>query len=87
MAQTRVRTVSNKEVVENREFRRGVKHVIIGAPFVDDLPRAEQYNYECGRLVATAWKSMGGDPRIFLRFGPKANAALKTVQSYVWWSA
>lgn len=84
MVQTRVRIVSNKEVVENREFRRGVKHVIIGAPFVDDLPHTEQYNYECGRLVATAWKATGGDPRIFLKFGPKANAALKTVIPYVW---
>lgn len=84
MAQTRVRTVSNKEVVKNREFRRGVKHVIIGAPFVDDLPRVEQFNYECGRLVATAWKAVGGDPRIFLKFGPKANAALKAVSPHVW---
>lgn len=84
MAQTQIEVVSNKRVVENRDFRRGVKHVIIGAPFVDDLPRGEQFNYECGRLVATAWKAMGGDPRIFLRFGPKANAALKTVSPYVW---
>ena len=87
MVQTRTEVVSNKRIVENREFRRGVKHVIIGAPFVDDLPQAEQFNYECGRLVATAWKAMRGDPRVFLKFGPKANAALKAVQSYVWWSA
>ena len=85
MVQTRTEVVSNKRIVENREFRRGVKHVIIGAPFVDDLPQAEQFNYECGRLVATAWKAMRGDPRVFLKFGPKANAALKAVSPHVWY--